>query len=292
MDFEAAVDAIVDGDLATLQRLLSDAPTLTQVRSPREHRSTLLHYVSANGVEDDRQRAPSNILEITELLLNTGADVNAESNAYGGHSTALLLTATSCHPEQAGLQLPLLQLLLDHGAHIDGTDGSSTVNACLRNGRRQAAEFLAARGAALDLEGAAGVGRLDLVENCFAADGTLKAPSTQTQLEQGFVWACEFGRKQIVEFFLENGVSANTMIVKDAQSGLHWAAYGGHHEIVKLLLERGAATDVKDGRWDGTPLEWARYRVGQLAEDGSRRDAYAQIDALLTRSQDSPLLVP
>ena len=50
--FEAAVDAIVSGDSATLRQLLSENPDLVRARSAREHRSTLLHYVSANGVED------------------------------------------------------------------------------------------------------------------------------------------------------------------------------------------------------------------------------------------------
>jgi hypothetical protein len=79
--FETAVDAIVSGDLATLEKLLSATPKLARARSTREHRSTLLHYVSANGVEDFRQKTPKNIVEITKLLLTAGADVNAESDA-------------------------------------------------------------------------------------------------------------------------------------------------------------------------------------------------------------------
>src|SRR5262249_35286063 len=53
---EAAVDSIVNGDLARLEELLSENPELARARSTREHRSTLLHYVSANGVEDFRQK--------------------------------------------------------------------------------------------------------------------------------------------------------------------------------------------------------------------------------------------
>jgi hypothetical protein len=48
--FEAAADAIVTGDVATIKRLLREHPDLIQARSTREHRATLLHYVSANGV--------------------------------------------------------------------------------------------------------------------------------------------------------------------------------------------------------------------------------------------------
>lgn len=52
--FESAVDAIVNGD--ALKKLISEQPELVRARSTREHRSTLLHYVSANGVEDFRQK--------------------------------------------------------------------------------------------------------------------------------------------------------------------------------------------------------------------------------------------
>jgi hypothetical protein len=110
--FEAAADAIVSGDLGKLKRLLRENPELARVRSTRKHRSTLLHYVSANGVEDFRQKTPENIAAIAKALLEAGADVNAESDAYGGHSTALGLTATSWHPENAGVQAALMELLI------------------------------------------------------------------------------------------------------------------------------------------------------------------------------------
>jgi hypothetical protein len=45
--FEAAVDAVVSGDVATLERLLQANPALARARSTRAHHSTLLHYVGA-----------------------------------------------------------------------------------------------------------------------------------------------------------------------------------------------------------------------------------------------------
>src|SRR5262245_23077061 len=98
-NFEAAVDAIVSGDAETLRRLLRDHPEIVRGRSTRHHRSMLLHYVSANGVEDFRQKTPANIVEIARILLDAGADPEAESEAYGGGSTTLGLAATSLHPE-------------------------------------------------------------------------------------------------------------------------------------------------------------------------------------------------
>ena len=265
--FELAADAIVNGDLATLERLLRETRGLVRARSARDHRSTLLHYVSANGVEDFRQRTPKNIVEIAKLLVDAGADVNALSDAYGGRSTTLGLTATSWHPEKAGVQLSLMELLIDRGATIDGPHGGSAVNACLHNGRGDAARFLAGRGARLDLEGAAGVGRLDIVKSFFRDDGSLKSAATPEQMKDAFAWACEFGRTDVVDFLLQKGMDAGTSLRHNGQTGLHWAAFGGHAATVKLLLERGAPVNAKDDSFGGTALEWALYAWGKKAEE-------------------------
>jgi hypothetical protein len=282
--FEDAVDAIVSGKMATLEKRIAEKPKLVHARSTREHRSTLLHYVSANGVEAFRQMTPMNIVEITRLLLTTGADVNAESDAYGGRSTTLGLTATSYHPEAAGVQLPLMELLIEHGAIIDAPDGGSAVNGCLRNGRREAAEFLASHGARLDLEGAAGVGRLDVVESFFGDDGSLNSSATQNQMNAGFAWACEFGRTRVVDFLLQRGIEVDVKHSQDGgETGLHWAAYGGHADIVGLLLEHGASVDAKDKRHEGTPLDWALHGWGRSADKVDRR-GYYEVVALLARA--------
>jgi ankyrin repeat protein len=282
--FEAAVDAIVRGDLSMLGKLLRQNPELVRARSTREHRSTLLHYVSANGVEDFRQKTPKNIVPIAKLLLKAGADVNAESDAYGGRSTTLGLTATSWHPENAGVQLPLMKLLIDNGAMIDGPDGGSAVTGCLHNGRGQAAEFLARHGARLDLEGAAGVGRLAVVISFFHDDGSLKPPATPKQKTDGFAWACEFGHAEVVDFLLQRGMPAGAKIGRGGETGLHWAAYGGHADIVQLLLERGAPVDVKDERHGGTPLEWALYAWGNCSPREAASKHYYEVVAPLARA--------
>jgi ankyrin repeat protein len=282
--FEAAADAIVNGDAATLAKLLAENPKLVKARSTRGHRATLLHYVSANGIEDFRQKTPKNTVEITKMLLNAGADVNAESDAYGGGATVLGLTATSCHPEAAGVQLALMELLIEQGAVIDGPDGGSAVNGCLHNGRGKAAEFLAARGARLDLEGAAGVGRLDVVQGFFQDDGSLKPPATPEQMKAGFAWACEFGRTSVVEFLLGKGLEAGARLGQEGgETGLHWAAYEANADIVRLLLERGAPADVKDYRHDGTALGWALYAWRNCADRADSR-GYYEVVALLVRA--------
>ena len=285
-NFEGAVDALVSGDPATVGALLRDDPELVRARSTREHRSTLLHYVSANGIEDFRQKTPKNIVEITKMLLKAGADVNAESDAYGGRSTTLGLTATSCHPENAGVQIALLELLIEHGAWIDGPDGGSIVNSCLHNGRQQAAEFLASRGARLDLEGAAGLGQLDIVKSFFDENGKLKATATQKQMQDGFAWACEFGRTSVADFLLQKDLDAT--LTRDGQIGLHWAAYGGHADIVSLLLERGASIEARDNRFNGTPLDWALHAWANATGAESRHYKVVALLALAGARLDPP----
>jgi ankyrin repeat protein len=282
--FEMAVDAIVTGDAATLSKLLRNNPELARTHSTREHRSTLLHYVSANGVEDFRQKTPKNIIEIAKLLLDAGADVNAVSEAYGGRSATLGLVSTSWHPQEAGVQLPLMELLIERGAIIDGPDGGSAVTDSLHNGRGEAAELSAKHGARLDLEGAAGVGRLDVVRSFFNDDGSLRPPATPKQMKDGFAWACEYGRTAVVDFLLQRGIEVGEKLPHNGQTGLHWAALGGHVSTVRLLLERGAPVDAKDESFGGTPLEWALYGWGSSSAVAERGSYYEVVASLVRAS--------
>ena len=278
--FEAAADAIVIGDVPALKRLLRETSGLTRHRSTREHRATLLHYCSANGVEGYRQKTPKNIVEITKILLEGGAEVDAAADVYGGGCTTLGLAATSIHPEKAGVQEELMQMLLDHGAVMNapGITGGrhSLLRGCLANGRPRAARWLAEHGAKLDLEAAAGTGRLDVVKTFFDSTGHLKPPATQEDLQRGFVWACGYGYEDVVEFLLLHGAD----LEKDAGSDeppLHMAVVGASLSTVKLLIAHGAPLEQLNG-YGGTPLGQA----GWSFVNGDADDDYVPIfDALL-----------
>ena len=283
--FEAAADAIIHGDTARLQKLLSDRPKLAQQLSTRDHRSTLLHYVSANGVEDFRQKTPTNIVEITKILLDAGSDVNAESDAYGGGCTALGLVATSVHPERSGAQIALLQTLLDRGSTFHqpstGGHGHSIIGACLANGQPKAAEFFANLGAPLDLEGASALGRLDVVKSYFDASGDLRPQATWKQLESAFLYACGYGSAEVAGYLLERGIDPGLRNA-EGRTGLHWAAYGAHVDVVKLLLHRGAPVHAQDERFQATPLDvelWERDH----SSDTAKRERCHEVVALLQR---------
>jgi ankyrin repeat protein len=57
-----------------------------------------------------------NLAEITRLLVEAGADVNATAEMYGGGSTALGLLVTSDHPAKAGVTEDVRKVLVDAGA--------------------------------------------------------------------------------------------------------------------------------------------------------------------------------
>ena len=280
--FEAAVDAIVDGDGENLRRLLQADPDLVRERSMRVHHSTLLHYVGANGIEDFRQKTPANAVAIAELLLDAGAVVDAEAGMYGGGSTPLGLVATSIHPLLAGVQDALMALLLERGAVLGQPDAAgnaqSPVAGCLANNRPQAAEFLAGRGARLELDTAAGVGDLDAVRRFLADDGTLLAGATADQLARGLAWAAQFGRAGMLDFLLERGADASSS--RDGATALHWAAYSAELRCVEVLLKYGARVNAEDGTFAGTPLGWALYGWGTRDDDVDRKRYYAVVTRL------------
>jgi ankyrin repeat protein len=262
--FEAAVDAIVAGDIDGLRRLLRDHPRLVRERSSRSHGATLLHYVSANGVEGFRQKTPPNIVEITTLLIDAGADVNAKAECYGGGDTALGLTATSAHPAGAGVMIPLLETLVSGGADVNRRDGGwGMVRAALANGQPEAARRLAEHGASLELEEAAGVGHLDVVRRFVAEDGTLRNGATPQQLREAFAMGVRVRPHGCRRAPARPGRGPSD----EGATGLHWAAYGGDSRLVELLIERGAPVDHRERTHGGTSLEWALYGWGGGSEE-------------------------
>ena len=277
--FEAAADAVVSGRLADLSSLLDADASLVHARSDREHRSTLLHYVAANGIEDFRQQTPANIIEIARRIIDAGADVNATSAAYGGGATTLGLAATSLHPQRAGVQIALLDLLLAHGAYIErpgaAGNGHGAVLGCLANGQSEAAAFLAARGARLTLVEAAGIGRLESVEALLASDASLL-----DEIQSAFQYACGYGHVAAATLLLAHSADA-ALPADKGETPLHWAAGGLHPGAVDLLLQRGAPVEAREATWEATPLEWALYGWSQATSDEVRSRGRETIAKLL-----------
>ena len=103
----------------------------------------------------------------------------------------------------------------------------SLVASCLANGRPEAAEYLAQRGAPLDLEAAAGIGRLDVVK-MFFDERRSKPKPTIAQLGDALKRASAYGRTNVVEFLLERGAGESAKLndgVWIGTTALHLAAF-------------------------------------------------------------------
>ena len=264
--FERAVEAVIDGDIATLKQLLAEDPGMVRARStrvnhfdPPMHRSTLLHYVAANGVEGYRQRSPKNAAQVAKVLLDAGADPNALSWAYGGQCTTMALLVSSTPPAQAGVQVPLVETLIDYGASVAPAgegDWTSPVETALVFGKHDAAQALVRRGAPIEsLAAAAGLGRIEDVKRML--------PSAEEQdRHRALALAAQSGQAEAVSILLDAGEDPNRFNPPGTHSHtppIHQAIAAGHLAVVKLLVERGARLDIKDTIHQGTPLGWAKY---------------------------------
>jgi ankyrin repeat protein len=257
--FEATADAIVSGDLTAVAELLRATPSLVNERSRRPHHATLLHYLAANGVEDERQKSPHNAPQIARLLLAAGANVDALAEMYDGLHSTMTMLVSSAHPAKAGVQDALVEALLDFGSAIEGVGSgtwSTPLMTALASGYLSAAETLARRGANTErLAAASGLGRLkEAIQLLPTAD--------QAERHRALALATQHGHTEIVRLLLDAGEDPNRYNpagFHGHSTPLHQAVCYGHEEVVRLLVERRARTDIKDTVYQGTPLDWARH---------------------------------
>lgn len=264
--FETAVDAVVEGDLATLRIMLREDPGLVHARSTRRHHCTLLHYLGANGVEGGRQKTPPNAVEVMKLLLDAGAEPDALADLYDNKCSTMSMLVTSCHPANAGLQATMAETLIDYGASYvsPGTNWQSAVLSALTFGYRETAEALVRHGAPVDsLPIAAGLGRLD--------DAKRLLPSADAKSRHmALALAAQLGHTEVVRLLLDAGEDPSRYCPEGFHSHatpLHNAIWNEKDDVVRLLVERGARLDIKDKIYLATPLGWAEYgKKEKLAE--------------------------
>jgi len=269
-EFESAVEAVVSGDLAALEDALGHNPDLVRARSnricllhpPVMHRATLLHYVAANGVEEYRQKTPPNAVAIARALLQAGAEVDALADMYGVECTTMTMLVSSSQPAEAGLQTPLVEVLLDFGADIEGRGTrkwGGPLFTALAFGMSDAAKVLARRGARIDLPAAAGLGLTDEAVRLLAS-------ANASARHRALALAAQHGHADIVRLLLDAGEDPNRYNPEGMHAHstpLHQAVLGGHEAVVRLLVERGARLDIRDTIWQGTPLGWALHGGGK-----------------------------
>jgi ankyrin repeat protein len=190
---------------------------------------------------------------LVALLLDRGADV-AHANTHGW---------TALH-QAAYRGLPLLaRMLLDAGAPVDVSargDGGTPLIVALFWGNRDAAELLAAHAIAPgNLRAAAGLGRLELIDELVTANGRLLPeaaahrafyrphsgfpawrPSDDPQevLDEALCWAARNDQPQAIDRLVARGANVDADVYRG--TALAWAAAGGRQRALERLLKLGA----------------------------------------------------
>ena len=276
--FERAVACVIGGEAAGLKALLEGEPSLVRARSRSSHRATLLHYVGANGVEDELQKTPPNAVEIARILLDAGAEVDALAETYGGgpRQTTLNMLVSSVHPFRAGLQVELVEVLVGAGAAVEGLEGDGyPLRLALDFGYTAAARALAARGARVDsVEKAAGLGQVERLAEL--ADEVLE----DNALERALVLAARNEQSEALGALLERGAAIDAQPDGDG-TALHAAILWNRPAAVRRLVEAGAGLAVKHRQYGATPLDFASYNGrAELVEYLVGRDP-ADVDVAL-----------
>ena len=218
-----AVQAIHQGNLALLEQLLNENPSLATARIDGQR--TLLHVAT-----DWPGHFPNSEATVTALIAH-GADVNAAF--LGRHSETPLHWAASSD------DVSVLDALINHGAQIEapgGIIGGGTPLAdAVAFGQWQAARRLVERGAQTTLWQAAALGLMACVEKFFAS----KSPPTPDEITNAFWSACHGGQQAVAQYLLERGADLN-WVGYEGFTPLDVAARNGAPELIQWLRKRGA----------------------------------------------------
>lgn len=270
--FHPAIAAIKAGDSEKLKELIAEDPTLATSRSTRSH-PTLLQCLALDAKDQP------NAVEMAEVLVEAGAEINEPLGACASIDNRAVA-----------------ELLIDRGAAVDGTGGWSPLEESLYWNSQNVLALLLERGAKVqNLRTAAGLGRTDLIENYFNADGSLKpeagkinwpwgsietitssnhalkqsladrvkswSQDRQGIINNAFVYACMHGHIDAAQLLLDKGAEINVVPggFDYAGTGLHYAALNGHRGMVEFLLNHGADRNVKDTKVGSTAAGWAEH---------------------------------
>jgi hypothetical protein len=270
--FQQAVAFIGSGDVPALDRLLSEHPELARERlaAPGSwlrdkiggaldgffKEPYLLWFVSEDvpvlgGL-------PKNIAEVTRSILQSA---QGSPGLQEQLDSALRLVCWSGVAQRCGVQIELIDALLDAGASPDGGPNNALVN-----GHVAAAEHLVARGAAPTLASAVCLGRWDDARRLVAA-------ASEAEKQFALVLAALNGKAEAVKWMIAAGGDVNRPSADLYPHGtpLHHAVCSGSLATVRALVEAGADPGKPDTAWNGTPLGWAEYYLAERKDDDSQR---------------------
>jgi len=273
--FREAVSAIDSGDVATLQRLVTENPALVRDRLEAPgawlrdvvgkaldgffRRPYLLWFVAEDPVRQGR--LPDNIAAVARVIIDAARREGA-SNLQEELDYALTLVSWSWIARQCDVQLQLIDVLIDAGGNPEGNPDNALVN-----GNFAAAGHLVERGATLTLATALCLGRWDDVDQ-------LLATASDRQKQFAFVLSALNGRAEALRRMIRAGVDVDAPSSNLYSHGtpLHHAVCSGSLDAVQALVEAGANTATKDKAWGGTPLGWADHYINETKSGGATKE--------------------
>ena len=289
--FQQAVSAIDAGDVATLERLLAAHPRLVRDRldSPGAwlrdkvgnaldgffKHPYLLWFVAEDPVRNGT--LPKAIGSVARTIIGA-AQREAVDSFQEQIDHALRLVCWSWIARECGVQVELIDVLLDAGASPDGRttyEGryGTHGDAAIYNRNYAAVEHLLTRGASLTLTTALCLRRWDEVDR-------LAQGATLEEQQSAFVQAAMNGQAEALSRMLALGMSATTVSARNQShaTAVHHAVWSGSVEAVKVLVDAGADLTRRDTIYDGTPLGWAMHCE---QTDAARVEQYREIVAYL-----------
>ncbi|KAJ5632891.1 hypothetical protein N7490_009230 [Penicillium lividum] len=216
-------------------------------------------------------------IEIVQLLLDANADINAQG---GLHGNALQVASYRGHIE-------LVQLFLDAGADINAQGGyyGNALQAALYRGHIELVQLFLDAGADINarggnygnalnaLQAASSIGNTEIVQLLLAAGANVNPQGGYSP--NALQAASNGGHIETVQLLLDAGADINAQ--GDYSNALQAASYRGHIEIVQLLLDAGADINAQGGDY-GNALQVAS-NGGHIETVQLLLDAGADINA-------------
>ncbi|KAK4060549.1 uncharacterized protein Triagg1_10674 [Trichoderma aggressivum f. europaeum] len=169
-------------------------------------------------------------MNMVKLLLENGADVNIQGGTYGN-----ALQGVCYSPRGLGTKAEMIQLLVDHGADVNAKAGvygtALQAAACCSRQGIETMQILLKLGANVKAEGG--------------------------EFGNALQASCNLGDLDTVSLLLDHGADVNAVAGEEYETALRAACssmrWKGSEDIVRLLLERGADVNAEGGKF-GTAL--------------------------------------
>jgi hypothetical protein len=277
--FLQAVNALDTGQLDELQELVNQHKT--RVRDPLITLNEdgyfkdpyLIWFVADNPIRNPK--LPLNIVEITRFLIDAvkreAPDTYQQQVDY-----TLGLVVTGRIPRECGVQIAMMDLLIDAGATPGGGMGA------IAHGNIEAARHLIGRGGEISLASA-------ILLDRKADTDRLMSTANHAEKLTALTAVAFYGKIDMVKYLLDRDTDPNGYPEQGTgfhahATPLHQAICSTSLDVVKLLVDAGARLDIPDTIYGGTPLGWAMHMQTETSNE-IEKALYADIAAYLKETQ-------